>query len=588
MNFRDVPLDDIFGMDEDELCELIVGDAAQRVQEGEFPELGRYTRRIPPSKLTLPVLDTAIRETVAAAVALGEERHEFVRSLLENYPDLAEHIEAAMLLDEVLISTRSAGERAHEQLVGDLPRDLGPHWRAGEARYQLIRRLGRGSQSLVYAAIDRSASVHGHAELVAIKLVPCDRSVSFDVARREAFAAQRVRHPAVARVLDVGQTDDGHCYIAWEYLEGVTLEAWNADGEHSTRALVELLLPVGEALAVAHARGVAHRDINPRNIIVDAGGNARLIDFGLAFDLLAEPSRGRGAPGFCAPEQHRGPSEDASLADVYGFAATLYWAISGHAPNGDSADAALEHLTDPGWDGAPPCPGADARLAAVLRRALRPRPEERYQTVGALVEDLRRWLRHESIPWLRERWPARVRLAYRRSPRATTGVAVGVMLTLLGGTFLAAAVIHGRASRLETQLAQTQLQSQTVEGVQAVASGFRLLLNRLDPRSPSSQKVAMLLALKHLAAPTVFDDQLHMIAEDQAEAMMRSRLNELDARGLGTSVEACLLASMLAKHAYENPTDTDPEALAADARARIERAGLTDDPAFEVVVAGLR
>ncbi len=588
MNLTDIPLDDIFGMDEDALCEVIARDAAERVRAGEFPELGRYTRRIPRSKLTLPVLDTAIRETVAAAVALGEERHEFVQSLLANYPDLAEHIEAAMLLDDVLVSTRKAGEIAHEQIVGDLPRDLGPHWRAGEPRYQLIRRLGRGSQSLVYAAIDRSASVQGHAEIVAIKLVPCDRSVSFDIARREAFAAQRVRHPAVARVLDVGQTDDGHCYIAWEYLEGVTLEAWCARGDRSAREVVDLLLPVGEALAVAHARGVAHRDINPRNIIVDASGDARLIDFGLAFDLLAEPARGRGAPGFCAPEQHTGESEDASLSDVYGFAATLYWAISGHAPNGSSTDAALDHVSDPGWIGPAPCPGADRRLAGVLRRALRPRPQDRYQTMGEFIEDLRRWMRHEAIPWLGERWPDRVRLAYRRSPRVALGLTLGVLLTGVGGTMLTAGVMQGRANRLEARLAQAELRARTLESVETIASGFRLLLSRLDPRSPSSEKVALLLALNHLTSPSVFEEQLRTIAGDKAGAMMRARLEELDAEGQGTSVEAVLLASSLAVMAREDPTLGDPARLLADAQARVERADLADDPAFRPLVVGLR
>ncbi len=588
MNLSDIPLDDIFGMDEDDLCELIAADAAARVKEGVFPELGRYTRRIPRSKLTLPVLDMAIRETVAAAVALGEERHEFVQSLLANYPELGEHIEAAMLLDDVLVSTRKAGEIAHEQIVGELPRDLGPHWRAGEARYQLIRRLGRGSQSLVYAAIDRSASVQGHAEVVAIKLVPCDRSVSFDIARREAFAAQRVRHPAVARVLDVGQTDDGHCYIAWEYLEGVTLEAWCARNGRSPHDVVDLLLPVGEALAVAHARGVAHRDINPRNIIVDASGNARLIDFGLAFDLLAEPARGRGAPGFCAPEQHHLVSEDASLADVYGFAATLYWAVSGRAPNGDTTETAIEHVSDPEWMGAPPCPGADARLSAVLRRALQPRPEDRYQTMGAFVEDLRRWLRHEPIPWLKEPLASRVALAYRRAPRVAGGITLGVVLSLLGGVLLTGAIMQGRANRLQAQLAQAQIRADTLEGVQTIASGFHLLLSRLDPRSPSSQKIALLLALNHLAAPSVFDEQLRSIAGDRAGAMMRARLRELDARGYGQSIEAILLASTLASMARDDPSIGDPDALLADVRARIERADLSDDPAFERVLAGLR
>ncbi len=581
MTFNDLIPTELSGMNEDDLCEAIASDAATEVRAGRFIELRRYTALIPESMLTLPVLDTAIRETVAAAVALGEQRDEIVSSLLSNYPEYAEHIEAAVLLDDVFVTTRKATELAQQQLIGSLPADFGPLWRPGERRYQLTRRLGKGAQSLVFAAVDRAASVGGHAAMVAVKLIPCDRTATFDIARREAFASQSVRHATVARVLDVGQSEDGHCYIATEYVEGDTLERWIAKHGRSPGEIVRLLTPVAEALVVAHARGVTHRDLTPRNIIIDHDGRARLIDFGIASDPLAGAiPEGRGSLGFCAPEQHREAPSAPSLADVYGLAALIFWAISGQAPNGATADDAESNLADATWLGPSLCSGADPRLAAVLNRALRPRPEDRYETMAALAEDLRRWLGHEPIAWLHEHPAQRLSLAVQRAPRAAFLLAACTLALTTSGALLTGSVMNARNARLESDLAQTKLRADTVEGVELIAAGMKIVLSRLDPRKPSTAQIALLLTLREFSANSVFDDPLRTIANDKCLPMMKSRLAELDARGDETVLEALHISAALVAIACDDPAAGDVDALLDDADRRWSLAGLTDDPSF--------
>src|SRR5207253_7731279 len=99
---------------------------------------------------------------------------------------------------------------------------------------------------------------------------------------REARSVAQLKHPGIVSLYDIGQTDEGVCYLVTEFIDGRTLEGWLQSGLPDARRAAALLAEVAEALQYAHAHGVVHRDIKPSNILIDSDGRPHLMDFGLA------------------------------------------------------------------------------------------------------------------------------------------------------------------------------------------------------------------------------------------------------------------------------------------------------------------
>jgi serine/threonine-protein kinase len=205
-------------------------------------------------------------------------------------------------------------------------------------RFEIKYVVGVGGMGVVYAAVDRLAK-----ERVALKVV---RTQSGDVAGgvrflQEATAAASLSHPAIVRVLHVDVTPDGRLYQALELIEGQTLDACLERGRGVPKPVVARLgAVVADALAVAHALGIVHRDVKPQNIMftADAPG-LRLLDFGLAklreslsITSMSEHGAVIGTPQFLAPEQVSNPTHVTGSADVYALGMVLYLCISGRLP----------------------------------------------------------------------------------------------------------------------------------------------------------------------------------------------------------------------------------------------------------------
>jgi tRNA A-37 threonylcarbamoyl transferase component Bud32 len=272
-------------------------------------------------------------------------------------------------------------------------------------RYRLLEPIGAGGMGVVYAARDPELD-----RKVAVKVMRSDRRRNDEELRprllREAHAMARLSHPNVITVYDVG-TFEGSVFIAMEFVDGGTLSSWIMD-RRPWRTVIDVFERAGRGLEAAHQAGLVHRDFKPDNVLVGRDGRVRVTDFGLARlagevvsdsgELtVASPLRlsltGTGAllgtPAYMAPEQMRGESTDAR-ADVFSFSVALYEALYGERPYVGSTLAALcDAVAHSQVSDAPAGSHVPSAVRRVLLVGLKALPEERYSTMGALLEALK-------------------------------------------------------------------------------------------------------------------------------------------------------------------------------------------------------
>jgi len=226
---------------------------------------------------------------------------------------------------------------------------------------------------------------------------------------QEARAAARLEHPAIVRVFDFGLTEVGSPYIVMELLHGESLaELMAREPPMEATKAVQLLLPIADALATAHGRGIIHRDIKPENLFLSTDDYGRLqpkiVDFGVARFLeggrtLTRSGALMGTPDYMAPEQARGEAGIDTRVDIWALCVVLYELIAGFRPFG-SPDAnylavlrAIVHD-----DMNPAIRGAvDDALWLILERGLRKKPHERWDTMRVLGEALALWLYERGV-----------------------------------------------------------------------------------------------------------------------------------------------------------------------------------------------
>ncbi len=265
------------------------------------------------------------------------------------------------------------------------------------AQYHVMRKLGGGGMGLVFSAWDPSLD-----RLVAIKVLrePWSGEAG-DQLRREAMALARLRHPVVVSVFEVGE-HEGQVYLAMEYVEGGTLRnwvrQWRSDPCQDVERLLGVIEEVARGLAAAHEAGVVHRDVKPENIMIDADGRARLMDFGLArrsgsSEPTLDPTRSHppfavdqrstagfyGTPAYMAPEQLSGHGAGTG-SDQFSLAACLYEALAGRSLREGS-----ELEVQPSFSTA-----ALRRCEPLLRQALAAEPSRRFESMDAFADALAR------------------------------------------------------------------------------------------------------------------------------------------------------------------------------------------------------
>jgi len=317
----------------------------------------------------------------------------------------------------------------------DLPRIPG---------YQLHERLGRGAGGDVFAA-----TRDGMPQRFAVKILNRQLGVRSATQRawRELQLLSQLRLECLPRLLDYGETD-GRLFLVTELIEGSTLlEHCQADALNR-RARAELLAMVADAVHTLHEQGVLHRDLKPSNIIIDSTGRPLIVDFGIAslladdvMETLTADGVPIGSPAFMSPEQARGDRREINTrSDVYGLGATAYMVLTGEPPH--DADATLHETLHRITHDQPRDPRAlDSKmpkpLADVLRKAVSPKPADRYASTAEFAADLRRWLAGDAVEAGSMGPMQRVCRTVARHPfLATAGLCV-----LMAGVFIAAVVL---------------------------------------------------------------------------------------------------------------------------------------------------
>lgn len=268
------------------------------------------------------------------------------------------------------------------------------------SHYEIVKKLGEGGMGEVFLARDTRLD-----RQVALKFLP-SHLTNDPKARerllREARAASRLSHPNILTVHEVGEDESGRIFIAMQYVDGRSLDEIVADGPLPVDQVVSLAVQIGAGLARAHAAGIVHRDIKPQNIIVDGDGRGTILDFGLAkvvdASRLTQSGAMIGTMAYMSPEQARGDLAD-QRSDVFSLGAVLYEMVTGRrAFSPDNAAAviyAIINETPPAPSQInPACPSA---LERIIGRALVKDPNERYQSVGEMLADLRPLI-HSSNP----------------------------------------------------------------------------------------------------------------------------------------------------------------------------------------------
>jgi serine/threonine-protein kinase len=262
-------------------------------------------------------------------------------------------------------------------------------------RYRIVSLLGSGGMGQVFRVEDQA----GGQPLALKVLRPLDGDDADRVRRfqREIQILTRIRHPAVLRILDWGESPAG-LYFVTELVDGEDLKlAIRRRGPWPAAEAAALGATLADALAAAHAQGVVHRDVKPNNVMIARDGSVRLLDFGLArgagIDLTALTRTGTilGTPGYMSPEQFDAHGVD-ERSDLYSLGVVLFEVLTGRLPFcGQTPIAmALAHKTEP-----PPLPrslrrDAPAWLERVVLRCLEKQPERRYASAHELASELRR------------------------------------------------------------------------------------------------------------------------------------------------------------------------------------------------------
>jgi eukaryotic-like serine/threonine-protein kinase len=342
-----------------------------------------------------------ITEIYANALELGSlERIEFLEKACAHDEDLRREVESLLAADA------AAGDFIAEPIVKNAVSFAAPESAPSLigkklGHYEIISRLGTGGMGEVYLARDSRLN-----RPVALKTLPFSLAADANYLQRfqiEAEAAATLNHPNVATVYSVEELER-QPVITMEYVEGQTLDKLIPAGGLDVKTFLEWFVPVADALAHAHEKGVVHRDIKPGNIMITADGAPKVLDFGLAQIeretvsdhvstlKMTQPGQIIGTPSYMSPEQAEGKEIDART-DIFSLGVVMYEAIVGRRPFiGDNYAAIVSSVlkTEP-----PPIseikPETPYLLERLINRCLNKQRRHRFQSmreIRVLLEEI--------------------------------------------------------------------------------------------------------------------------------------------------------------------------------------------------------
>ena len=493
--------------------------------------------------------------------------------------------------------------------------------------WTLTGKIGQGGMGEVWRAVRSDGLFQGTA---AIKILRSDLPADKLAARfaRERAVLARLNHPNIARLLDAGVAND-QAFIVLELVQGLPLLSYAASNAPMVADRVRLIRDLARAVEHAHSQLVLHRDLKPSNVLVTENGSAKLLDFGIAA-ALDEAAQNETSPNltqltgrgltleYAAPEQILGEATVAA-SDVYSLGAMLFHLLTGQRPFAGNANrAALEYAavhteaprastsvaapasaptTGPNLDQiTPPLDTQNLKgdLDAIIAKALRKAPSERYATATAFASDLDAWLAQTPISIRADDRSYRNRLWFKRNWKLAAISAVAITAVLAGLTvslwqqrvaqieaakatamsrylitlFEAADPEHAKGDKLSARdvldagaksvAAQFASEPDTLAEMQAVFGRSYLGLSQPQTAIPLLLDAAAAVARKHGASSIEHARMLHLLARayietenfPQAERYSIASLDTLE-RVEGGTGEATVLGKINLAYAYQ-------------------------------------
>jgi serine/threonine protein kinase len=439
----------------------------------------------------------------------AREREPFLAMLRLEDPEAAVDVEALLaehqqLSAEGFLDSAATVPRLEPALAG-----------VSVGAYTLVSPIGHGGMGSVWLATRSDGRFEGQAAVKLLNAALVGRAGE-ERFKREGTILARLTHPHIARLVDAGVSNVGQPYLVLEHIDGRHIDRFCDEERLDIDDRIRLFLDVQAAVAHAHANLIVHRDLKPSNILVTAGGQVKLLDFGIA--KLLEADAGDSAPAmltregesaltpkYAAPEQVTG-GQITTATDVYALGVLLFELLSGQHPTGVDARSPAEFVravadTEPLRLSAAIGGGADPGLAAALAekrattpdrlrrmlrgdletivaKALKNDPAERYESVAEFADDLRRYVDHQPIGARADTLGYRTAKFVRRHRRILAPIAVAAALVI--------ALVVFYTAQLTTERDRARLQADKASKVSELLTQ---LLTGADPyRTPGAKE----------------------------------------------------------------------------------------------------
>lgn len=388
--------------------------------------------------------------------------------------------------------------------------------------YELLEELARGGMGVVFKA--RQVTLN---RMVALKMILAGQLASEDEVQRfhaEAEAAANLDHPNIVPIYEIGEHEGQH-YFSMGFVDGENLSQKTAAGPLPPRDAAALVRAIAEAVQYAHERGIIHRDLKPQNVLLDAQGQPRITDFGIAKkvhggDGLTATGQVLGTPSYMPPEQAAGTVDQVGpTSDVYALGAILYFLVVGRPPfqAANVIDTLRQVIEQEPASPRQLNPSVDRDLETICLKCLEKDPRRRYGSAHELAEELRRFIAGEPIRARAIGAPARTwRWCKRKPVVAALGAAVAALVVFVA---VASPVVAVRQSDLRHKAEKSALAARNAEKAEksrreeAEKATYQATTKALDANES--------LALAYLSQARV----LHGVAEtgrqDRAMAILR-------------------------------------------------------------------
>jgi serine/threonine-protein kinase len=448
-------------------------------------------------------------------------------------------------LESLLAELRTLSQEGF--LADDPPRPPAPAARAQQVigAYTLESPIGRGGMGTVWLARRSDGRFEGTAAVKLLNAELVGRAGGQRFAREGSILA-RLTHPHIAHLVDAGVAPGGQPYLVLEHVTGVHLDRHCDERRLALEARLVLFLDVLAAVAHAHANLIVHRDLKPSNVLVSTEGRVKLLDFGIAKLIEGEvpavpptETREGGAamtPAYAAPEQVTG-GDITTATDVYSLGVLLHLLLAGRHPAEEALQTPADLVralveTEPprmseavgrASTQAPERIATDAArrntspdrlrrqlkgdLDTIVAKALKKDPRERYASVGALADDVRRFLDHQPIA-ARPDAPAYRLAKFVRRNRLTVALSAAALAALAAGVF-------GTVSQARRATRQAVLAGDQAARAEAVSSFLIDVFNEAQPASPGRKPPTVLEVVKDAVRAAREDRAMNALARTE-------------------------------------------------------------------------